>query len=113
MPEGTIVTHRANRDDGRGFGLIAPDAGGPEIFFSSDSAEGTMHALRRLLRIFRHPDAADGKPFDRLHRGQRVTFVIGENARQAGRACAEQVRPIEEHAGNRAANQSTDRRSAP
>lgn len=95
MHKGTITTYRPNRDDGRGFGLITPDAGGPDLFFSSASTEGTMQALRRRLRAFRYPDRPNHKPFDTLRLGQRVTFVLGENARQAGRDCAEQVRPIE------------------
>jgi cold shock CspA family protein len=95
MHKGTIITYRPNRDDGRGFGLITPDAGGPDLFFSSASAEGTMQALLRRLRAFRYPGTPSHTPFDALHRGQRVTFVRGENARQAGRDCAEQVRPIE------------------
>ncbi len=99
MPAGTITTHRANRDDGRGFGIIAPDDGGPELFFFSDSAEKPLHTFRRLLRALRPADAESGKPFDRLTRGQRVTFVVGENARQAGRTCAEQVRPVEDVRG--------------
>lgn len=97
MPQGTITTHRANRperDDRRGFGIIAPDDGGPGLFFSSDSAEGSWGAMRRLFRAFRRPEAGQGRPFDRLHRGQRVTFAIGADARQAGRACAVNVRPI-------------------
>jgi cold shock CspA family protein len=95
MPKGTIITYRPNRDDGRGFGLITPDAGGPDLFFSSTSAEGAMQALRRRLRAFRHPGTPGQKPFDALRRGQRVTFVLGENAHQAGRVCAERVRPVE------------------
>ena len=94
MPAGTITTHRANRDDGRGFGLIAPDDGGPELFFSGASTEGTPRAFRRLLDALRYPATTGGKPFDRLQRGQRVTFVIAQDALQAGRACAEHVRPI-------------------
>ena len=95
MPEGTITTHRPNRDDGRGFGIIAPDDSGPDLFFSSASAEGAMQALRRWLRAVRHPGTPGHRPFDALRRGQRVTFVLGENARQAGRICAERVRPVE------------------
>jgi cold shock CspA family protein len=94
MHEGTITTYRPNRDDGRGFGLITPDAGGPDLFFSSASAEGTMQALRRRLRAFLYHGTPGHKPFDALRQGQRVTFVLGENARQAGRVCAEQVRPL-------------------
>jgi hypothetical protein len=62
VPTGMITIHRGNRDDGRGFGIIAPDDGGADLFFSSDSAEGTLHAFRRLLRAFRQPDANGGKP---------------------------------------------------
>ena len=94
MPAGIITTYRPNRDDGRGFGVIAPDDGGPELFFTSNSAEGSLDAFWRMLRNFRRPNPADCKPFDRLHRGQRVTFAVGEDALQAGRPCATQVRPI-------------------
>jgi cold shock CspA family protein len=95
MHTGTITTYRPNRDDGRGFGLIAPDAGGPDLFFSGAGAEGALQALRRRLRAFRHPGTPGHTPFDALRRGQRVAFVRGEDARQAGRVCAEQVRPVE------------------
>ena len=104
MPEGTITTHRANRpdrDDWRGFGIIAPDDGGPELFFTSDSVAGTRASLRRQFRAWWLREADRGEPFDRLQRGQRVSFVIGADARRAGRACAERVRPIEVRAGTR------------
>ena len=94
MHQGTITTLRPNRDDGRGFGVIAPDDGGPELFFTSASAEGALDAFRRKLRNFRHLGPAACKPFDELRRGQRVTFAIGEDARRAGRLCATHVRPI-------------------
>lgn len=44
MTRGTIVHLRPNRDDGRGFGPIAPDGGGAEIWFDNRSLEGRCGA---------------------------------------------------------------------
>ena len=102
MPEGTIVTIRPDRDDDCGFGLIAPDEGGPNLMFVSRSAEGTLQRLGRVLHNLRSPAIRRGTPFAQLHVGQRVTFLVGADGPQAGRACAEHVRP-----------QSGDHRSPP
>jgi cold shock CspA family protein len=93
MSDGTIATIRPNRDDGYGFGTIAPDAGGRGLIFYSAGAEGAGQALgRRLRNLFRRGVAAP-PPFDLLTVGQRVTFVVGADGTLAGRPYAEQVRP--------------------
>jgi len=93
MTHGTIATIRPNRDDGYGFGTIIPDGGGRGLIFYSRSAEGAGQAFRRHLRdLFRH-GAKSILPFDSLTVGQRVTFDLGADGTQAGRACAEHVRP--------------------
>ena len=93
MPHGTIATIRPNRGDGYGFGTIIPAGGGRGLVFYSRNAEGALSALgRRVYNLFR-ANTPLIPPFDRLTVGQRVTFVVGVYSSQAGRACAEQVRP--------------------
>ncbi len=93
MPHGTIATIRPNRGDGYGFGTIIPAGGGRGLVFYSRNAEGALSALgRRVYNLFR-ANTPLIPPFDRLTVGQRVTFVVGVDSSQAGRACAEQVRP--------------------
>lgn len=94
MPDGTIRTIRPDRDDGRGFGLIAPDSGGPDLLFTSGSAEGAWSGLRRAVHNLRHPDDRRGSPFGHLHVGQRVAFAVGVEGEQAGRPSAGRVRPL-------------------
>ncbi len=93
MPHGTIATIRPNRGDGYGFGTITPTGGGRGLVFYSAGAEGAGQALgRRLRNLFRRGGACP-PPFDLLTVGQRVTFVVGADGTQAGRPCAERVRP--------------------
>jgi len=93
MPHGTIATIRPNRGDGYGFGTITPAGGGRGLVFYSRNAEGAMHSLgRRLYNLFRGTNPRT-PPFDALTVGQRVTFVLGADSTQAGRPCAEHVRP--------------------
>lgn len=93
MLHGTIATIRPNRNDGYGFGTITPAGGGRGLFFYSRDTEGTGQALgRRLHNLFRSGTPRT-PPFDRLTVGQHVTFVPGTASTQAGRACAEHVRP--------------------
>jgi cold shock CspA family protein len=93
---GTIASIRPNRGDGRGFGSIAPDGGGPDLCFDNGSVEGPAqalgHALRRVWRTKPGPE----RSFDRLCVGQRVTFAIGVDPRQPHRPRAEQLRPCGE-----------------
>ena len=93
MPHGTIATLRPNRGDGYGFGTITPAAGGRGLVFYSASTEGAGQALGRRLRNLFRGGTACPPPFDRLTVGQAVTFVLGQDGTQAGRACAECVRP--------------------
>ena len=90
---GTIASIRPNRRDGRGFGAIAPDAGGKELHFDNGSVEGPARALGRALRRLWHTGPGPGPPFDRLYVGQRVTFAIGVDPRQPHRPRAEHLRP--------------------
>jgi cold shock CspA family protein len=93
---GTIANIRPNRGDGRGFGAITPDGGGPDLFFANGSVEGPAwalsHALRRVWRTRPGPE----RPFDRLCVGQRVTFAVGVDPHQPHRARAEHLRPCGE-----------------
>ncbi len=93
MAHGTISSIRPNGGDGRGFGFIAPDGGGPALFFTSGSAGGAWQALGRALHTLRHPAARRERPFDRLRVGQRVTFTLGDDARMPRRPGAAHVRP--------------------
>jgi len=93
MTHGTITSIRPNRGDGRGFGRIALDGGGPALSFDNASAEGGLQALGRVLGRLWRRDTSRGRPFDRLRVGQRVTFAVGVDPRQAQRAYAEQLRP--------------------
>lgn len=93
MFQGTILSIRPNRDDGYGFGTITPDVAGPDLVFYSRSAERAIEAFGRLLHNLRHPAARKVPPFDLLRVGQRVTFMVGDDPRRNGRACAERVRP--------------------
>jgi CspA family cold shock protein len=72
MTQGTIK--RINSD--RGFGFIAPDGSSQDLFF--------------------HMSAVEGRAFDQLREGQRVSFEVGTDPRNPTRTRAEQVRPIEE-----------------
>lgn len=72
MAQGTIK--RINSD--RGFGFIAPDGASQDLFF--------------------HVSAVESGAFEQLREGQRVSFETGTDPRDAGRARAEHVRPIEE-----------------
>jgi hypothetical protein len=93
MPRGTIATLRPNRGDGYGFGTIIPEGGGRSLVFYSRSAESLVQTVgRQVLDLFHH-GAKRILPFDRLTVGQQVTFVVGVDSTQAGRACAEHVRP--------------------
>ena len=90
---GTIVTIRPNRRDGRGFGAITPEGGGPDLCFDNGSVEGPARALGRALRRLWRTGPGPGPPFGRLCVGQRVTFAIGVDPRQPHRPRAEQLRP--------------------
>jgi cold shock protein len=68
MAQGTIKSLRNDR----GFGFIAPDGGGPDLFFHSSAVE--------------HPT------FDELREGQRVEYQSGPDPRNPSRSRAEQVR---------------------
>lgn len=63
-------------NDDRGFGFIAPDDGSQDLFF--------------------HASVVEGRAFDQLREGQRVEFETGTDPRNAGRARADRVRPLEE-----------------
>ena len=93
---GTIASIRPNRGDGRGFGAIAPDGGGPDLFFDNGSVEGPARALGRALRRLWRSKPGLERPFDRLWVGQRVTFAIGVDPRQPHRPRAEQLCPCGE-----------------
>ncbi|CAA9577570.1 MAG: hypothetical protein AVDCRST_MAG88-2966 [uncultured Thermomicrobiales bacterium] len=93
MAHGTITSIRPNRVDGRGFGFIAPDSGGPLLFFPSRNAEGARQALGRALHNLRHPATRREKPFDQLRVGQRVEFTMDDDYHTPRRLGAEQVRP--------------------
>lgn len=93
MPRGTIATIRPDRGDGYGFGTITPAGGGRGLVFYSASADGADQGLGRRLRNLLRIGPARPSPFDRLTVGQAVTFVLGADSLQAGRACAEHVRP--------------------
>ena len=68
MAQGTIKSLRSDR----GFGFIAPDSGGPDLFFHSSAVE--------------HPT------FDELREGQRVEYQSGPDPRNPSRSRAEHVR---------------------
>ena len=95
MTMGTITHLRPNRDDGRGFGLIAPDGGGIEVWFANRSMEGSLRRIVRSLRGLFRPDAEKERPFDRLRAGQRVRFESGEQPTQPHRAYAARVYPVD------------------
>jgi cold shock CspA family protein len=92
MAHGTITSIRPNRGDGRGFGFIAPDGGGPLLFFPSGNAEGAREALGRALHNLRHPATRREKPFDQLRVGQRVEFTMDDDSHTPRRLGAELVR---------------------
>ena len=71
MAQGTIKTIR----DDKGFGFIAPDEGGSDIFFHSSSVEDAR--------------------FDELREGQRVEFTPGQDPRNPTRSRAQDVRPLD------------------
>lgn len=99
MERGTIVQIRPNRDDGRGFGTIAPDGGGDKIAFDNRSTEGALRHLAHALRgLFPGGDRRE-RPFDRLRVGERVGFRRGEHPSQPHRAYAERVCPEVPRAG--------------
>ena len=93
---GTIANIRPNRGDGRGFGAITPDGGGPDLCFDNGSAEGPARALGLALRRVWHTKPGPERPFDRLCVGQRMTFAIGVDPRQPHRPRAEHLRPCGE-----------------
>ena len=66
---GTIASSRPTRGDGRGFGAIAPDGGGPDRCFDNGSVEGPARALGPALRRLWHTKLGPGRPFDRLRVG--------------------------------------------
>lgn len=70
MPQGTIKTLREDK----GFGFIAPDTGGQDVFFHSSAVEGTR--------------------FDELRQGERVEYTAGVDPRNPSRTRAEDVRVI-------------------
>ena len=70
MSQGTIKTIR----DDKGFGFIAPDDGGQDIFF--------------------HSSAVEDATFDELREGQHVEYTPGPDPRNPSRTRAQQVRPI-------------------
>ncbi len=95
MTHGTITSLRPDRGDGHGFGVIAPDGGGPELSFASEGTESALQSFGRVLHNLRRPAVRRHRPFDRLRVGQRVTFAIGLDPFRSGRAGAEQVRAQE------------------
>ena len=99
MTTGTISHLRPNRDDGRGFGTIAPDGGGVDIWFDNRSMEGSPRRGARSLRGLFRPDAERGHPFDRLRVGQRVRFQAGEHPTQPHRAYATRLHPVASEGG--------------
>ena len=68
---GTIKTLQPER----GFGFIAPDDGGRDLFF--------------------HSSAVEGAAFEDLRPGQAVEFEPGEDPRNPGRQRADRVRAVE------------------
>lgn len=99
MATGTVTLLRPNRDDGRGFGVIAPDSGGGQIAFDNRSLEGTLERLARARRGRAGPGRGPGRPLDRLTVGQRVRFRLGEHPGQPHRPYAARVRPLDVEAG--------------
>lgn len=71
LAQGTIKTIR----DDKGFGFIAPDGGGQDLFF--------------------HRSAVEDVTFEELREGQRVEFTQGTDPRDPSRSRAESVRSVE------------------
>ena len=71
MAHGTIKSLRNDR----GFGFIAPDGGGNDLFF--------------------HSSAVEDPTFDELREGQRVEYQSGQDPRNPSRSRAEHVRVTE------------------
>jgi CspA family cold shock protein len=71
MAEGTIKTIR----DDKGFGFIAPEDGGKDIFFHASVVQDTT--------------------FDQLREGDRVSYGAGPDQRDLGRIRAEYVRLLD------------------
>lgn len=113
MTKGTITQLRPNRDDGRGFGLIAPDGGGGAVWFDNRSMDGSLRRVVRSLRGLFRPDAKNEHPFDRLRVGQRVRFQAGEHPTQPHRAYAARVYPIDSEMGAAAGGHSGARLATP
>jgi CspA family cold shock protein len=72
MTQGTIKSLRNDR----GFGFIAPDDGGEDIFFHSTSVVGGG--------------------YDQLREGQRIEYEAGADPRNPQRSRAANVRPAAE-----------------
>jgi CspA family cold shock protein len=72
MAEGRIKWLHADR----GFGFIAPDGGGRQVFF--------------------HASAVEGRSFEDLREGQRVEYEQGVDPRDPSRQRAERVRALGE-----------------
>ena len=72
MDPGTIKSLRTMQ----GFGFIAPDGGGPDLFF--------------------HHTAVEGDAFRSLREGQRVEYEAGPEPRDPRRNRATRVRPVAE-----------------
>ena len=70
MAQGTIKSLR----DRQGFGFIAPDGGGPDLFF--------------------HQTAVEGDGFRSLREGQRVAYEAGPDPRDPRRNRATRVHPV-------------------
>lgn len=70
MATGTIQTIRIEK----GFGFIAPDEGGGDLFF--------------------HHAVVEGRRIEELQRGDRVEFEAGPDPRDPTRQRATHVRPI-------------------
>ncbi len=71
MAQGTIQRIQSDR----GFGFIAPDDGGPDLFF--------------------HHMALVGRSIEELREGQRVEYEAGTDPRNPSRSRAVNVRPVE------------------
>lgn len=113
MTQGTITHLRPNRNDARGFGLIAPDGGGADVWFDNRGMEGSLRRVLRSLRGPFRPDAEKERPFDRLRAGQRVRFESREHPTQPHRVYAARVYLVEAEEGAAVGGHSSARVVAP